>query len=211
MTLCNPNDEWTGDEPESELSAVVVPLLKGALYAEASPAQWRSLIHLQARVQDYLRVLGLTLVLDEAEGYAFVKSLPVSEDGEVALPRLVARRALSFPVSLLVALLRKKLVEFDASGGETRLVLSREEISEFMSVFLPDTTNETRLLSQLDAHIAKVVELGFLKRLKGDDAHFEVRRIIKAFVDAQWLSELDVRLAEYRACAEGQWKGGPRG
>jgi len=34
------------------------------------------------------------------------------------LPRLVQRRALSFPVSLLLALLRKKLAEFDAGGGE---------------------------------------------------------------------------------------------
>jgi hypothetical protein len=27
--------------------------------------------------------------------------------------------------------------------------------------------------------------------------NFEVRRIIKAFVDAQWLTEFDQRLAEY--------------
>ena len=31
---------------------------------------------------------------------------------------------------------------------------------------------------------------------------FEVRRILKAFVDAQWLAEFDTRLAEYRARLE---------
>ena len=68
-------------------------------------------------------MLGLELVLDEAEGYAFLRSRPESEDdGNSKLPRLVARRPLSFPVSLLLALLRKKLAEFDAGGGETRLV-----------------------------------------------------------------------------------------
>jgi hypothetical protein len=34
--------------------------------------------------------------------------------------------------------------------------------------------------------------------LKGQDHQFEVRRILKAFVDAQWLAEFDRRLAEYR-------------
>jgi hypothetical protein len=46
-----------------------------------------------------------------------------------------------------------------------------------------------------------VVELGFLRRLRGQEGQFEVRRILKAFVDAQWLAELDQRLADYRAHA----------
>jgi hypothetical protein len=35
--------------------------------------------------------------------------------------------------------------------------------------------------------------------MKGEDKMFEVRRIVKAFVDAQWLAEFDLRLASYRA------------
>jgi len=33
---------------------------------------------------------------------------------------------------------------------------------------------------------------------------FEVQRILKAFVDAQWLAEFDARLAAYRAQLEGE-------
>jgi hypothetical protein len=95
-------------------------------------------------VRDYVAVLNLELVLDEAEGYAFLRSRPEPEEGDAALPRLVARRPLSFPVSLLLALLRKKLAEFDASGGDTRLVLSRDEVVELMRVFLPEGSNEAR-------------------------------------------------------------------
>jgi hypothetical protein len=40
--------------------------------------------------------------------------------------------------------------------------------------------------------------MGFLRRLRGTDNQYEVRRILKAFVDAQWLSELDQRLSAYR-------------
>ena len=48
----------------------------------------------------------------------------------------------------------------------------------------------------------KVIELGFVRRLKpsgaGQEPMFEVRRILKAFVDAQWLAEFDQRLEAYK-------------
>jgi len=117
------------------------------------------------------------------------------------MPRLIARRQLSFPVSLLLALLRKKLAEWDAGGGDTRLVLSREDIVELVRVFLPASSNEARLVDQIDTHVNKIVELGFLRRMKTTSGPptFEVRRILKAFVDAQWLLDFDARLAGYRA------------
>jgi hypothetical protein len=185
-----------------ELSALIVPLLKGVLYQENDADHWNALINLQSRVRDYVAIMGLELVLDEAEGYAFLRSLPEPEEAvSDRLPRLIARRPLSFPVSLLLALLRKKLAEFDASGGDTRLVLSREDMVELVRVFLPEGSNEARLIDQVDTYINKIVELGFLRRLKsqpGQPAMVEVCRILKAFVDAQWLAEFDQRLATYR-------------
>jgi len=183
-----------------ELPAVVIPLLKGVFYRDADAASWGALLNLQSRVRDYVAVLGLDLVLDEAEGYAFLRSRPESDDQSAPkLPRLVARRPLSFPVSLLLALLRKKLAEFDASGGDTRLILSRSEIIELIRVFLPDSSNETRIVDQVDAHLNKIADLGFVRRLRGQENMIEVLRILKAFVDAQWLTEFDQRLAAYRA------------
>ncbi|HET6158612.1 MAG TPA: DUF4194 domain-containing protein [Dongiaceae bacterium] len=192
---------------QPSLSVLAISLLKGAVYREGNEALWGSLLDLQARVRDFVAVLGLDLVLDEAEGYAFLKSRPESSDDVAGgqPPRLVARRPLSFPVSLLLALLRKKLAEFDAGGGETRLVLARDEIVELVRVFLPDGSNEARLIDQIETHINKVVDLGFLRRLKPasgpvtGSAGYEVRRILKAFVDAQWLADFDGRLAAYQA------------
>jgi hypothetical protein len=189
-----------------ELSQLMVRLLKGVLYRDDDERLWASLLHLQARVREQAAVLLLDLVLDEAEGHAFLKSRPDPDESEGVprLPRLVARRPLSYPVSLMLALLRKRMAEFDAGGGDTRLVLSRDEIAELMRVFLPDGTNEARLIDQVDGTITKVVELGFLRRLKPaagggqDRGHYEVRRILKAFVDAQWLAEFDARLEVYR-------------
>jgi hypothetical protein len=188
-----------------DLSTVAVALLKGVIYRDENERLWAALIELQAHVRDYVAVLGLELVVDEAEGYAFAKSRSV-DDAEVdadqrKAPRLIARRPLSFPPSLLLALLRKKLAEWDAGGGDTRLVLTREEIVELVRVFLPASTNEARLVDQIDTHVNKIVELGFLRRMKNTSGPptFEVRRILKAFVDAQWLLDFDARLAGYRA------------
>jgi hypothetical protein len=199
----------------SDLSALVIHLLKGVIYRDEASARhaglWQGLLELQAQVRDYVTVLGLELVLDEAEGYAFLRARTSDDDEDTAtaLPRLVARRPLSFPVSLLLALLRKKLAEFDAGGGQAeegvRLVLTRDDMVELIRVFLPETSNEARLTDRVDSHINKVVELGFLRRMKspaGQPATFEVRRILKAFVDAQWLADFDARLAAYRAQLE---------
>lgn len=158
-------------------------------------------------MRDYVAVLNLELVLDEAEGYAFLRSRPGRDDESApTLPRLVARRPLSFPVSLLLALLRKKLAESDAGGGDTRLILTREQIVELVRVFLPAGSNETKLIDQIETHVNKIVELGFLRKLKpvagkgdGQVAAFEVQRILKAFVDAQWLADFDAQLAAYQA------------
>lgn len=193
--------------PEADLSVLLISLLKSVLYRDGDERLWAALLNLQARVRDYVAVLNLELVLDEAEGYAFLKSRPepVDDDAQPRLPRLVARRPLSFPVSLLLALLRRKLAEFDASGGDTRLVLSRDDIVELVRLFLPDGTNEAKLIDQIETTINKVVDLGFLHKLKPatGPGNYEVRRILKAFVDAQWLSEFDARLAIYQSQLSG--------
>lgn len=196
----------------ADLSVLLINLLKSVQYRDGDERQWAALLNLQARLRDYVAVLNLDLVLDEAEGYAFLKSRaePAGDHTAPRLPRLVARRPLSFPVSLLLALLRKKLAEFDGGGGDTRLVLSRDDIVELVRVFLPEGSNEARLIDQIESTINKVVELGFLHKLKAASgaaagpSSYEVRRILKAFVDAQWLAEFDARLAEYQSHLAGE-------
>jgi len=181
---------------ELDLPLVVTTLLKGVVYQDQHEKVWSHLLPLRAQVADYVATMGMIVVIDEAEGYAFLRSRPV-EDDEQAVPRLIARRSLSFPVSLLLALLRKRLAQFDADNSDTRLILSRDQIVELIRVFLPANSNDARLVDQIDTQIGKVIELGFLRRLPGEDNQFEVRRILKAFVDAQWLADFSERLAQY--------------
>lgn len=182
-------------ETSADLSAVVIQLLKGVVYRDTQDRLWPSLLGLRPQISDHLAVLGLVVIVDEAEGYAYLRT--EEADGDDDRPRLVARRALSFPVSLLLALLRRRLAEFDATNADTRLVLGRDQIVEMLRTFLPESSNEVRLVAQIDVHLNKVVDLGFLRPLRGERDTFEVRRIIKAYVDGQWLAEFDRRLAAY--------------
>jgi hypothetical protein len=191
---------------ELDLPLAVTQLMKGVVYRDTHDKAWRHLLQLQPQVRDYVAVMGLTVIIDEAEGYAFMRSRPEEEDADSDRPplaRLIARRSLSFHVSLLLALLRKKLAEFDASNSDTRLMLSRNQIVDMVRLFLPATSNEARLVDQIDSYIAKVTELGFLRTVKNSDSLFEVRRILKAFVDGQWLADFDRHLTEYAALLAG--------
>lgn len=188
---------------DPSLSLAVIPLMKGVVYRDGNDIAWQHVRQQQAQVRDYVDTLGLQVVIDEAEGYAYLRQRP-DDDGEAGqLPRLVPRRSLSFHVSLLLALLRKKLAEFDAQGSDTRLMLTRAQIVEMLRVFLPETSNEARLVDQIDTHIGKAADLGFLRPVKNAEQLYEVRRILKAYIDGQWLADFSGRLAEYARLAAG--------
>jgi len=181
-----------------QLPAVLTNLLKGVIYREQIPELWRDVLSLQAQARDYVRLLGLELIIDEGEGYAFLRQ--VDTDGSYAgevMPRLIARRPLSYPVSLLLVALRKRLAQHDAQGGETRLVLSRDQIAEMMRTFLPASTNDAKLTDEIERHIGRIEDLGFLRRLKEDENLYEVRRILRAFVNADWLADLEATYREH--------------
>jgi uncharacterized protein DUF4194 len=187
---------------EPSLPLAVTQLVKGVVYRDTHDRAWRSLLDLQPQARDYLATLGLQVVIDEAEGYAFCRQRDPDPGEADPLPRLIPRRTLSFHVSLLLALLRKKLAESDAQGGDTRLILTREQIAEMLRVFLPPASNEARLTDQIDAHLNKCAELGFLRAVKSSEQAYEVRRILKAFVDGQWLADFDAKLTGYLTLLE---------
>jgi hypothetical protein len=185
------------DQTQQDVSLALITLMKGVTERDANPGAWQALQRTEAAVRDHAAVLGLDLVLDESEGYAYLGQRAAVE-GEPELPRLVPRRQLSYTVSLLLALLRKKLVEFDATSGDRRLILSREAIIDLIRLFLPETTNQVALEKRVTGAINSIIELGFLRAMRGQPEQFEVQRILTAFVDAQWLSGLAARLEDYR-------------
>lgn len=187
---------------DADFSGAVIALMDGIVDREDNPALWQRLIELRQRVAEYVASMALELILDEAEGYGYLRQRRAAP-GEPELPRLIARRQLGYSVSLLLVLLRRKLAEFDADGGETRLIVDGAQIAEMARMFLADSANEAKLMDRVETDVKKIVEMGFLRRLRGSEDRFEVRRMLKSFVDAQWLSEFEKRLSEYRTHATG--------
>lgn len=181
---------------------VIIYLLKGVLYAENSDA-WNLLLNYEVDIRKHFEAFGISIFVDHAEGYAFLqqKELQQEEEGQeelnFQLPSLIEKRPLSYPITLLCVLLRKKLLEEDAKGGETRVVLSREEMVEMIRIFLPEHSNEAKIIDSIDGYINRVIGYGFLRKLKNEEGKFEINRIIKAKITADVLNDIERKLKEY--------------
>jgi hypothetical protein len=187
---------------EHTVASAIIELMRGVVYREQHEDAWGTLERHAGAVRDHFEAIGVDVVVDDTEGYAYLRSQEQDADAE-PLPRLVKRRSLTYNVSLLLVLLRKRLVEFETTGSEGKLVLSREQIVEMLRVFLADSTNEARVVDRVDATLRQVTDLGFLRPLRGQSDHWEVRRILKAYVDAQTLSDYAGKLREYADAGSG--------
>ncbi|HEX2867053.1 MAG TPA: DUF4194 domain-containing protein [Ignavibacteriales bacterium] len=175
-------------------AAVLIKLLQGIIYSDDKEL-WYLLINYQAKVREYFNMIGVELNIYESDGFAFLKQRQLPE--EMHLPALISRYQLSYPVTLLCVLLLEKLIEFETFSGETnRLFVTRQEIIDMISVFLSERTNEARVVDSIDAHINKLVNYGFLKKMPEQDK-FEVKRILKAKITADNLVTLKKQLEEY--------------
>jgi len=113
------------------------------------------------------------------------------------VPGLIERRQLNFHVSLLCLLLRKHLIENDREGESTKAILTKEDIINLVKPFQRETTNEANQQKQIEAAIKRVIEEGFLRKMKTDDEQYEINRIIKAFINADVVKESLEKLQQY--------------
>jgi len=192
----------TDEQHQPNIAPVIIHLLKGILFRTQHPQLWNDLLELQAQVLDYVNVIGLNLEIDDTEGYAWLTQIIPDEDEKESLPRLIVRRPLSYPISLLCVLLRKKMAEADSSGAEMRVIVSRDELLNSMLVFMPEKSNEAQVAASINATINKVLELGFLRKLKNDNENLEIQRIIIALVDADWTADFNQKLEVYKEHAK---------
>lgn len=176
-------------------------LLQGPVYQDDG-LPWELLLSHRLGVARHFAEMGLELQLRESEGFAFLRQPEPSENNELPpLPRLIRRIPLSFEVTVGCVLLRERLLLFENTQPDaSRLVLPQEELRQMLRPFFRETTNEVKLQNRLDQTLTRLSELGFLKALKNEGPPtFEVRRLIKAKLDAQALSEIKTLLDRFSA------------
>jgi hypothetical protein len=183
------------EQEKNHFSIILINLLKGIIYRDKDSGLWQSLISLHGRVAEYAAVLGLECIVDEAEGYAYLRQVEAS-DGERELPQLMPRRQMNYTVSLLCVLLRKKIIESDSQGESRRVIVTQKQVVEMMRLYMPDSSNEAKVDDKIKAALNKIIDLGFIQPLDAQNESLEIKRILRAFVDANWISQLDSKLNE---------------
>jgi hypothetical protein len=187
---------------QQQKSAVQIKLLKGPIYRAKQKDLWSWLERDQFQIREYFQQVGLSLLLDDAEGYAFLRQQEFGEDTVFDMPRLITRRNLSFGQTLLLVLLRKRLAEHDSEDSDPRLIISRQEMHQALMGFYPEISNQVKQHKEFDALINKVKDMGFISPLANHADEFEVQRIIKALVNADCIVGLLDTLQQHKATTQ---------
>jgi hypothetical protein len=190
------------DTKTAPYAGVIIKLLQDALYDDDK--QWKELMAHQEEVIDYFERIGVKLMIEESEGFAYIyQPEPDEDDGSHRLPRLVKRIALSYEVTLIAVMLREMLEEFDVRAVDSvKFFTTNKEIKEKIELFFKDQTNKVKLLKNFDNYINQVTNLGFLRMIREDardkdNTQYEVKRIIKAKINNEKLEEIKHKLNEY--------------
>ncbi|ORU00716.1 hypothetical protein D081_0698 [Anaerovibrio sp. JC8] len=180
------------EEKDMDYSRALITVLKGVVDKRQQTAIWNIIKENQARIEEYVAQMGLILYVDDNAGYAYIR-----QNEDESLPRLVPRHQLSYGLSMMLIQLRKALGDFDASNGDNILIMSVEDIKLRLKAFYPAVTNETKFDNEVNRHIKKAVEMGFLTEVYGQADSYEVRELIRSFVTADWLQKFNERLQDY--------------
>jgi hypothetical protein len=178
---------------------VFIKLLKGPVeYLEKTP--WEQLLQYQVELTRFLQQLGLILVLEKDDGYAYVEQLRLDEEENVA--GWVRRIQLGYEESILLVLLRDMMAEFEVGeSGSRELIKRRREIKEYAELFFRENPSRVKFIRDLDRLIDRAEELDFLEKVDNhelpDEHKFRIKKIIKAKVDNEILENFKQQLTEH--------------
>jgi len=177
-------------------SFALAQLFVGPVYIEDTQA-WEAVRAERDYIARFFRQIGQDLIIDEAEGYAFIRQ--IESDGEERVPRIGRRQALGYTATILLVCLREELASFDAAPGDsTRLVLTRQQLRALVLQFLRETNNQIRDIRAVDSAIRRVEELGFLRTIgTAESDTLEVMRILKARFGPSELESVKERLIRH--------------
>jgi hypothetical protein len=178
-------------------------LLQGVVYLDDTK-YWDEIRQYQQPIREYVAQIGLELVVNSEDGFAYVFQPEPKEADEKELPKLMRTRQLKYEQSLLCILLREALEELDAATNTgTYLYITKGDIKERIEVFFKDHPNKQRLYKELDASIEYAMkQLGILRLVQADElfpdnTRYEIRRIIKAMITAEKLEDAKLKLFKH--------------
>lgn len=179
-------------------SKAIVRLLKSPIERK-NESLWNNVVTYQNEIQEYIATIGLELIVKKDEGFAFVKQFEDSEGNSLGL---IVRRQIGFEASIVLIVLRQSLEDFDSNPTQIQVAekfITNTEIKEEVELFLQEGYNRMKFQKDLDSHINKIVELGYLKEVSKNDSEskYQIHRIIKEKVTLDILQDFKTKLKDY--------------
>lgn len=167
-----------------ELRDLLVYLLRGPFLQAADNIRlWNLLCANKEIILSQLANIYLTLFIDEKDGIAFIKNLPIEN-----APSLLSSFNYKLLDSVLIVELRERLMVSETTGEKA--MISKEEIASLLSFYSPFSAHDQiRFNRSVDAVIERSLRRHFLVPLpnKGD---FEISRILKVMFSASDVTAL---------------------
>lgn len=179
---------------------VFVKLLKSPVeYLEKST--WEKLLLYEVELTRFVLQLGLTLVIDKEDGYAYLKQV-VPQGEEDVLVSWMQRRALTYEESVLLVLLRDMLADFEVGEVTNReLIKKRREIKEYAELFFRENASRVKFVREMDRLIDKTAENGLIEIMEftsePDEQRIRIKKLIKAKVDSEALDQFKNQLLQH--------------
>jgi hypothetical protein len=182
--------------PDS-FATLAIKLLQGVVYEE-DLRLWQDLVKVhELPLRRYFAQIGLQLIVDKQEGFAFLRQPREDQEETAHLPRLMRKRTLNFDQSVLCVLLRERLEEHAVRDTASREpIMTLRDIRDMVELFLRERNTQQRFLKDLKKTVEDVKNMGFLESISqetpdnDDERRYRVRRIIKAFIDTDSLAVL---------------------
>lgn len=168
------------NQPEWQHAAI--HLLQGPVF-EHEGERWRRVNQGRNHLNGYFGQIGLRVIVDAVEGYAYLEQLPEAEARD--LPRLVKRRQLSLGATVYGFFLRQELDRaLKEDPGSMRVRRTLRQIRVLVAEFFPATNNESQDRTVASKHLFDLGELGFVRKIadsgEGNEVVYELTRLLRA-------------------------------
>lgn len=180
-----------------ERGIAAVRLLQGVVYHDDEET-WSILLSNESDLDDYFCQIGLALVIDRAEGIAYLKQFEEDErtGGYERLPKLFRKTPLNYEATLVCVLLRDEYRRFEEEDLDNeRCVVEFEGVYELWKSFFPGDSDDVGLRRRLTTALNLLDKLKFVRKLSSDSDSWEVRKLLKARIPLEELECLRDRLA----------------
>ena len=177
----------------------VTKLLQGAVFDDQREL-WDQLLEYQVEVKSYFEKIGLLLIIDRRDGYAYLKQIEIDEQGNTL--GLMRRMPLTYELTLVCVFLREWLMEFEQDElQQSQLIISPGGFRDRLELIFNEHINEWKFFKDLNRYMMECEKMGFLKLIFNDTTHpdacrYEVKRIIKARVTNHELEQFKNQLQD---------------